>query len=69
MYAEENLIPFSVWLPSRTALHDVAGPAKKARPVKAGSHNLHYHINNLNIAGRWDCFLRSSHLCAADSED
>ena len=24
------------------------GPAKKARPIKAGSHNLHYHINKLN---------------------
>ena len=42
---------------------------KKARSVKAGSHNLHYDINDLNIAGRWDYFLRSSHLCATDSED
>ena len=24
------------------------GPAKEARPIKAGSHYLHYHLNNLN---------------------
>ena len=24
------------------------GPAKKARPIKAGSHDLYYHINDLN---------------------
>ena len=24
------------------------GTSKKARPIKAGSHNLHYHTNDLN---------------------
>ena len=24
------------------------GPAKNATPVKAGSHDVHYHINDLN---------------------
>ena len=27
-------------------------PAKKARPLKAGSHNLHYHINDLNTCNK-----------------
>ena len=26
------------------------GPAKKAKPAKAGSHYLHYDLNNLNAA-------------------
>ena len=30
--------------------HRRHGPAKKARPVKAGSHYLHYHLNNLSRA-------------------
>ena len=44
-------LDFYVWLPKcinnfqHTSHY---GPAKKASPVKAGSHNLHYHINNLS---------------------
>ena len=31
-----------------TAHAFVTPPCKKAKPVRAGSYNLHYHINNLN---------------------
>ena len=30
------------------------GPAKNTRPVKAGSHNLHYHISYICNMGRRD---------------
>ena len=44
------------------------GPAEKARPVKAGSHNLYYHLNDLNAekfqpSGDMATYVASQSFC------
>ena len=40
-----------------TAHAFVTPPCKKAKPVRAGSYNLHYHINNLNAETSWYSYI------------